>query len=62
MADLEEADDEMWEQTVMHGVNGDTQMTPDAQLGVVILRPASKWAQESSAHVNHALERVSSLS
>jgi len=30
MADAEEADDEMWEQTVMHGVNGDTQMTPDA--------------------------------
>lgn len=30
MADEEEADDSMWDSTVMHGVNGDTKMTPDA--------------------------------
>lgn len=30
MADEEEAGEELWAQTVMHGVNGDTSMTPDA--------------------------------
>lgn len=30
MADEEEAEEKLWESTVMHGVNGDTKMTPDA--------------------------------